>query len=301
MTHVRLASLLLAMVIAVSSWAITATADDGSLARIQERGELRHLGIRYANFVTADGDGLEPDVVRLFAERIGVTYVFVESDWARIIGDVLGREIRREGGEVSLGAAIERRGDLIATGMTVLPWREEVLAFSRPTFPTQIWLVADAGSSLQPVQPTRDLDADIAATRSLLADRSVLSKPNTCLAPELYQLDETGAHVVTFDDQLKFMAPAVLAGHAETTILDVPDALVALRSYPGRIKVLGPISAQQHMAAAFAPADRDLRAAYDAFLAEIMADGTYLEIVDHHYPAVRTFFPDFFAPEALIR
>ena len=39
-------------------------------------------------------------------------------------------------------------------------------------------------------------DADIAATRSLLADRSVLSKPNTCLAPELYQLHETGALVL---------------------------------------------------------------------------------------------------------
>jgi hypothetical protein len=34
-----------------------------------------------------------------------------------------------------------RRGDMIATGMTVLPWPQQVVAFSRPTFPTQIWLI----------------------------------------------------------------------------------------------------------------------------------------------------------------
>ena len=151
--------------------------------------------------------------------------------------------------------------------------------------------------SLQPVTPTSDPGLDIEATRARLAGISVLAKPGTCLDPSLYALDAAGARVVTFDDPLKFMAPAVLSGAAEATILDVPDALVALRHFPGRIKVLGPISAPQDMAAAFAPADRDLREAYDRFLGEIMDDGTYRALVDRYYPAVHTFFPGFFAHE----
>ena len=31
-------------------------------------------------------------------------------------------------------------------------------------------------------------------------------------------------------------------GEAETTILDVPDALIALEKWPGKIKIIGPIS-----------------------------------------------------------
>ena len=68
---------------------------------------------------------------------------------------------------------------------------------------------------------------------------TVLAKPNTCLDPRLYDMAVDGAEVVPFEDKLKFMAPAVLTGMAEATILDVPDALVALRRFPGRIKVLG--------------------------------------------------------------
>jgi ABC-type amino acid transport substrate-binding protein len=285
------------LVISSLLMAATALGADGSLDAIGERGELRHLGIRYAAFVTGAGDGLEVDVARLFAARLGVDYVFVETDWAHAISDLLGAAVIVDGDHARRGDPAPRRGDLIATGMTVLPWRQDVVAFSRPTFPTQIWLIAAADSPLTPITPTHDLERDILATRALMDGNSVLAKPNTCLAPELYRLDQTGARVVLFDDQLKFMAGAILAGQATTTILDVPDALMALRHYPGRIKVLGPISEPQTMAAAFDPGHEELRQAYDAFLAEIMADGTYDALIDRYYPAVRSFFPDFFAPK----
>jgi ABC-type amino acid transport substrate-binding protein len=279
----------------------SAAAGAATLDDIRDRGELRHLGIRYAAFVTGAGDGLDVDVVKLFASRLGVDYVFVETDWANVIADLLGAEVLVDGDRARRGDPVPKRGDLIATGMTVLPWRQDVVAFSRPTFPTQIWLIAAADSPLAPITPTHDLDRDIQATRALMDGHSVLAKPNTCLAPELYRLDQAGAQVVVFDDQLKFMAPAVLAGKASTTILDVPDALVALRHYPGRIKVLGPISPPQEMAAAFDPAATDLRQAYDEFLAEITADGTYRALIDRYYPAVHAFFPDFFLQEHAAR
>ena len=290
------AALLIAVAIQVG--AVATAAEPGGVARVAAQGELRHLGIRYANFVTGAGDGLEIDLVRLFAARLGVEHVFVVSDWPHIIPDLLGADLVHEDGHVRPGDPRPRRGDIIATGMTVLPWRQQVVAFSRPTFPTQIWLVTAATSDLVPILPSGDLVADIAATRALMARTTVLAKANTCLAPELYDLDGAGARVVLFGDQLKFMAPAVLAGKAATSILDVPDALVALRNFPGRLKVLGPISPPQDMAAAFHPADTDLRQAYEDFLDEVMRDGTYDALVERYYPAVRSHYPAFFARDA---
>jgi len=272
----------------------------GDLPDVLAAGELRHLAIRYAGFCSGPEAGLDVEVVRLFARRLGVTYVFVESDWSRIIPDLLGREVVRDGAGAACGAVVPVRGDLIATGMTMIPWRGQVVAFSRPMFPTQIWLVAPADSPLSPIAPSADLGHDIARTSSRLGGLSVLAKTNTCLDPSLYDLSGRGARVVEFDDALRFMAPAVLAGEAEATILDVPDALVALSHFPGRIKVVGPISPPQAMAAAFRPDAPQLRAAFDAFLAEIYADGTYGALVARYYPAVFSHFPAFFADQGVV-
>jgi hypothetical protein len=57
----------LTMVVASQAWA-------ADLKEIQARGEIRHLGIRYANFVTGDGDGFDVELVKGFAKHIGVKY-----------------------------------------------------------------------------------------------------------------------------------------------------------------------------------------------------------------------------------
>ena len=74
----------------------------------------------------------------------------------------------------------------------------------------------------------------------------------------------------------------------------MPDALEALRCFPGRFKVIGPLSAPQHMAVAFAPRSTRLRRAFDEFYAGLLADGTYLQLVRKYYPAVLQYFPEFF-------
>jgi ABC-type amino acid transport substrate-binding protein len=91
------------------------------------------------------------------------------------------------------------------------------------------------------------------------------------------------------------MAPAVLRGDAETSLLDVPDALVALEKWPGEIKVIGPVSDDQVMGVAFRRDSRELREAFDRYLATIRADGTYRRLVEKYYPAVLHYFPAFFA------
>jgi hypothetical protein len=46
--------------------------------------------------------------------------------------------------------------------------------------------------------------------------------------------------------------PALIAGESESTLLDVPDAPIALQKWTGQVKIIGPISEVQMMACAFA-------------------------------------------------
>lgn len=268
------------------------------LPEIKAAGKLRHLGLPYANFITGAGDGLDVDLVKMFCREIGVEYEYVETDWDHTYSDLTGLTFKRAGGEVTITGTTAVRGDMIAHGMTVLPWRQKLVNFAEPMFPTQIWLIAPATSHRTPITPTGTLAGDIAVTYKLIKGVSVLAKPNTCLDPKLYDLSGHGAMVVNYEGSLNHMAPNLLGGMAELTILDVPDALVALRRWQGKIKILGPLSEPQYMAAAFPKDSPELEAAFAAFLARCRADGTYENLVRKYYPGVWTYFPDFFRKDA---
>lgn len=288
-------SIVAAIALAIIGASATAAAPERhDLPEILAAGELRHLGIPYANFITGRGDGLDVDLVRLFCDELGVGYVYVETDWASTITDLTGLRFARTGSEVTITGQAAVRGDLIAHGMTVLPWREELVTFSSPMFPTQIWLVAPSESPLDPIRPSGDLAADIARTTAIVSGRSVLAMPDTCLDPTLYDLSGRGALVVNYEGSLNHMAPNLLGGMAELTILDVPDALVALRRWQGKIKILGPMSPPQHMALAFPKDSPELHRAFETYFARVLADGRYQALVRKYYPGVWDYYPDFF-------
>jgi ABC-type amino acid transport substrate-binding protein len=186
------------------------------------------------------------------------------------------------------------RGDLIANGFTVLPWRQKAVSFSTPTFPSQIWLVARVDSKVRPIKPSGNIDTDIARSKAAMKGKNVMALKKTCLDPDLYHLEATGANVICFDGSLNELAPAIINGKAEMTILDVPDALVALEKWPGKIKILGPISHRQEMAVAFPKSSPQLRDAFNSFLKQAQRDGSYGKIVKRYYPTAYAFFPDFF-------
>ncbi len=266
------------------------------LEDVIKAGRLRHLGIVYANFVTGENAGLDVELMRLFAAHLGVAYEFVESDWRRILPDLIGKTVVPVGkDEAEITGEAPVRGDVIAAGFTVLPWRKKVVDFSETTFPTGVWLIARSDSALQPITPTEDIRKDIDAVKGALAGVSVLALKNSCLDPDLYGLNETGAAVKLFptDRNLDDMIPAVLARMADAALMDVPVALVALENRPGEIKVIGPISAPQEMACAFAKTAPNLRKAFDAFLRRCKADGRYKAIMQKYYPSVFLYYPDF--------
>jgi len=280
----------LAFLFVTSSWA-------ADLAEIKKRGEIRHIGIRYANFVTGAGDGLDVELMQGFAKRIGVSYKLVYSDFYSVIRDLLGKDVLRKNGEVTLTGDYPIKGDVISTGFTVLPWREAILLYSDPTLPSQVLLVAPAESNLQPIEGSPDLAADIAKTRMAIGSRSVLVMERTCLDPTNYGLVNVGIDLKAYNKSanLNEMVPAMLNEEAELTLLDVPDAILDLSKWAGRIKVLGPISGRQILATAFPKDAPALRDEFNAYLSDIKASGVYDRLVDKYYPGIRRFFPEFFA------
>jgi ABC-type amino acid transport substrate-binding protein len=273
-----------------SSWA-------ADLAEIKQRGEIRHIGIRYANFVTGAGDGLDVELMQGFAKRIGVSYKLVYSDFYSVIRDLLGKDVLRKNDEVTLTGDYLIKGDVISTGFTMLPWREAILLYSDPVLPSQVLLVAPAESDLQPIEDGADLAADIAKTRKAIGTRSVLVMERTCLDPTNYGLVNVGLDLKSYNKSanLNEMVPAMLNKEAELTLLDVPDAILDLRKWAGKIKILGPISGQQMLATAFPKDAPDLRDEFNAYLRDIKASGVYDRLVDKYYPGIRRFFPEFFA------
>lgn len=276
--------------------AIIAPASAADLKEIQARGELRHLGIPYANFVTGNGDGFDVEIVQGFARHIGVRYRLVYTDFYSVIRDLLGQDVVRKGDEVTLSGKHPVRGDMIATGFTVLPWRQKVVLYSAPTFPSQVLLIARAESPLQPISESGNLDQDIARTKALIGKRSLLGMDGTCIDPGNYGLKNRGLDLRTYtrSANLNEIVPALLNEDAELSLLDVPDALLDLRKWAGRIKVLGPISGEQELAAAFPKDAPALRDAFDAYLRAIRADGSYDRLVDKYYPGIHNYFPEFF-------
>jgi ABC-type amino acid transport substrate-binding protein len=266
----------------------------GDLPQIRKDGVLRHLGIPYANFVTGSGDGMDVEIIQLFAKHLGVKYEYVKTDWGTVVEDLVGKKVKAKGDEVEFGDSVPVKGDLIANGFTILPWRQKAVDFSVPTFPSQIWLVARAGSAMKPIKSTKNLEKDIALTRSLLKGKKVLALPKTCLDPTGNKLDDTGAEVVCFTGNLNELAPALVNNEAELTILDVPDALIGLEKWPGKIKIIGPTSGKQLMGAAFPKESPHLREAFNEFFKKLRKDGTYDRIVKKYYPTAAFYFPDFF-------
>lgn len=281
-----------------SLMALSSQASANDLDEIKKRGELRHLGVPYANFVTGTGDGLSVDVMQLFAHHLGVKYKYVQTSWSDVIGDLTGKKVKPAGDDVEILGEVPIRGDIIDNGLTILPWRQKVVAFSTPTFPTQVWLISGSDSGLRPISPSGDIDTDIAVVKKMLLQRSVLGKNNTCLDPSLYDLKAAGAETRSFEGSLNDLAPAVINHAANTALLDVPDALIALEKWPGQMLVLGPISPKQLMAVGFRHENNELRLEFNRFFEKLSKDGTYIRLVKKYYPAVFDYYPDFFSKMA---
>ena len=273
---------------------LQAAAASADMAAIREKGVIRHLGVRYARFVSGSGDGFSTDLIKGFADDIGVRYEYVETSWQSVISDLTGKTYRIVNGKVAVTGGCPVKGDVIANGLTILPWRQFLLDFSTPTFPSGVWLIARADSPLTPIRPARTSAGDIETVKSLLNGISVLCMPGTCLDPVLYHLENTGAEWIPLNLKMNEFAPAVINRDAETCLLDVADAMIALEKWPGQLKIIGPVTAAQEMGCGFRKSDANLRERFNRYLKAIRSNGRYAQLVQRYYPGIDGYFPDFF-------
>lgn len=283
---------------------LVATSSFGrDLDEIKQAGVLRHIGVSYANFISYVEEerdhtlkGLDVELIQGFAEYLGVKYQFVPKQTHTLYDNLIGRKLRYVDGRVEYGETLPIEGDLIAAGVTILDWRKEVVSFSTPYFPSAVWLMSRSDHSLKPIKPSGNLAKDIKKVKSMIDGHRVLVKAQSCLDPSLYRLEQTGAELVMSPDERKLneMVPAILNNDAQSTLIDVPDALVALDKWAGEIKVIGPISEHQRMGVAFPKESVELRQAFNCYLKEMRADGRFNQLVEKYYPTVFHFYRDFF-------
>ena len=261
------------------------------LRQIKESGVLRHLGIPYSNFVTGDGDGLDVEILKMYSSEIGVQYEHVQTSWEAVISDLSGKRIIPKGDEVEIMGQAPVKGDIIGNGLTVLPWRKEVIHFSVPYFPSAIWVVARANSDLIPIKPSGDQAQDVVLTKKLLTGRQVLGIRDTCLDPDLYNLQGCSPR---YKDglQLNDLPAAIIQGEYELTLQDAPDALLALANNPGKVKVIGPITEEQVMAFGISNDSPELLESFNAFLQRLKDSGKLRELIIKYYPLITDYFPN---------
>jgi ABC-type amino acid transport substrate-binding protein len=266
----------------------------GDLEEIKTRGVLRHLGVPYANFVTGSGDGLDVEMIKLFAMHLGVKYEYVKTTWERVFSDLTGKKITNTGDEVKITGDVPVKGDIAANGLTILPWRKKVADFSVATFPNQVWAVANGDAPLTPIIPSGDVQKDIKAVKAQLHGKVILGLTNTCVDPHLYGLEEAGAKIKSFRGSLNELVPAIMNGEGDICLQDVSGVLIAVEKWPDKVKILGPVSFMHNMGYAFDKNSPELRNAFNEFFDQCKKDGTYNRIVMKYYPAIFKFYPDFF-------
>lgn len=263
---------------------------------VMERGKLRHIGVPYAHFVTGSGDGFSVELVQMFAGYLGVGYAYVDSSWERVIADVIGKRTTVSTQKLSTGELVDIRGDLIANGLTILPWREREILFSVPIFPSGVWIVARADFPHQPIVPSDDLTHDIQSTIDRVRGYRVLAIEGGCLDPALNRLQGSGVNVKIMSAKMNLneLIPAVINNEAECTLLDFPDALVGIQKWTGKVKILGPVSMNQYMGVGFAKSSVRLRDEFNRFFCRCVNEGKYEMLVKKYYPSIFLYYPSFF-------
>ena len=276
----------------LAAWIVPVHAQD--LGEIRASGVLRHLGVPYARFVMSSVEGFDVEIVQLFAKHLGVRYEYVQADWNNVIQDLIGRDLQYT---PTIRTAGQRpvRGDIIANGLTILPDRGKILDYSLPTFPSAVWLLARSDFNVKPIVPSGSLAMDIEATKDKLSHGRTFVMDNTCLDPKLHGIAGKGYRLQRFTatSNINDVVPAILKGESEMTLLDVPDIIVSMEKWDGKIKVIGPISEEQLMAAGFRKSSPALRQAFNEFLTAIKADGTYMKLIQKYYRSAPHYLPYF--------
>lgn len=263
-----------------------------SLTEIRARGELHHLGVPYARFANNDADGLDCALIRRFAAYLGVKYKFIPTNWKDAIPDLIGMRPTPSGIDQPVTTI---RGDILASGLSIIPERKKYVLFSKPTFTAQVWLLAKPEANIKPIQPTGNVKKDIDMTLARTAGKTVYGIKDICLDVSLFpKLLKTASAAVNIPLQTLPQPISFLKSRYTIFLMESPDALMALGLWPYSFKIIGPIAKQQNMGVAFAPDSLELRNEFNRFYNALWKSGEYQKLVTNYYPNSFYYFKNFF-------
>lgn len=221
----------------------------------------------FESVVDGDEIGFDIDLVEEVAGRIGLEVEWVRADFDTVFTALAGDQF-----------------DMVAAAATITEEREEIVDFSVPYY-----------SSRQSLTVNTALTPDITSTDQLgEGDVVAVQKGTTGKLWAEENLVPQGVELKTFQSATD-MFRDLEAGNVTGIINDEPASAEIVKDLPD-LAVVQAIDTDEHYGFAFSPSNPELREAMNAAFAEVVADGTYADILLTYFPGVEV--PPEFQPTA---
>ena len=222
----------------------------------------------YPPFESVEGGdevGFDVDLTEEIASRLGL-----EVEWVRAKFDTIFTAVA--GGQF----------DMVAAASTITEERQQVVDFSDPYYNSRQALIAPTASG---ITSTEDLGE---------GDRVGVQRGTTGKSWAEEHLEPQGAEIVAYPggpDALRDLE----AGNLAAVVIDEPAGAEVIKDLPS-LGIVQPIDTDERYGFAFSKDNPELTAAANEALAEIIADGTYVQIFERYFPGVEV--PPEFQPTA---
>jgi polar amino acid transport system substrate-binding protein len=191
---------------------------------------------------TKEGVGWDYDAVREICKRLNCVPEFTQAAWDGIFPAMQAGEF-----------------DMLADGVTITEERDEIVDFSMP-------YVTVGQTLLVRADETRTMDEIKADANALVSTQ--IGTTNEIVAKENFPAER----VKSYED-FPAAVLAVLSGDVDGCVIDNISAVGFMGENEGKLKILGQLTSDEQLGFVFPPGS-ELRAAVDAALQSMIADGT---------------------------
>jgi polar amino acid transport system substrate-binding protein len=221
----------------------------------------------FESVVDGDEVGFDIDLVEEVAGRIGLEVEWVRADFDTVFTALAGDQF-----------------DMVAAAATITDEREEIVDFSVPYYNSRQSLTVNTAETPDVTTTDQLGDGDVVAVQKGTTGK-LWAEEN--LVPQ-------GVELKTFQSATDMFRD--LEGGTVTGIInDEPASAEIVKDLPD-LAVVQAIDTNEKYGFAFSPSNPELREAMNAAFAEVVADGTYADILLTYFPGVE--IPPEFQPTA---
>ena len=246
----KMIALVLALVMVAACLTACGSAKGATLKDVQKAGKLTvATSPDFPPFESLEGDavvGIEPDIMKLICEKLGVEAEFVQMDFDSVL--------------IGIQAA---KYDCAMSGITVTPDRQKNMLFTDAYYNAAQVIVVAEGS---PITGKADLNGKVASVQTGTTAES--------------GCQDEGIEVQAFAANADAKA-ALTTGKVDAWVVDNLTAIQMVEEGDGLV-ILEEKMTEEPYAFAFAMGSEDLVAAINSALAELVADGTVEGIFDSY-------------------